>query len=90
MKTTFVAPDRNLDRGRCGPPCGTGLPDKPVQYIVPFAAPANRTSPARLQAQVFADEIRQGNDRDQQAGAGGGLAWSQMNSMPGRRHTIIA
>ena len=64
-------------------------PDKPVQYIIPFAAAGESDVAARLQAQVFAMKYGKEMIVINKPGAGGGLAWSQMNSMPGDGHTIV-
>ena len=66
-----------------------GYPDKPVQYIIPFAPAGESDVAARLQAQVFATKYGKEMIVINKPGAGGGLAWSQMNSMPGDGHTII-
>jgi tripartite-type tricarboxylate transporter receptor subunit TctC len=64
-------------------------PDKPVQYIVPFAAAGESDVAARLQAQVFQAKYKQEMIVINKPGAGGALAWSQMNGMPGDGHTIV-
>jgi len=64
-------------------------PDKPVQYVIPFAAGGESDIAARLQAQVFQAKYKQEMIVVNKPGAGGALAWSQMNSMPGDGHTIV-
>lgn len=64
-------------------------PDKPVQYIIPFAAGGESDVAARLQSQVFKEKFKQDMIVITKVGAGGGLAWSQMNSMPGDGYTIV-
>ena len=64
-------------------------PDKSVQYIIPFVPGGESDIAARLQSQVFKDKFKQDMIVINKAGAGGGLAWSQMNSMPGDGYTII-
>ena len=66
-----------------------GYPDKPVQYIIPFAPAGESDIAARLQAQVFATKYGKEMIVVNKPGAGGGLVWSQMNSMPADGHTII-
>jgi len=66
-----------------------GFPDQPVQSIIPFAAAGESDVAARLQAQVFATKYGKEMIVINKPGAGGGLAWSQMNSMPADGHTII-
>jgi putative tricarboxylic transport membrane protein len=64
-------------------------PDKPVQYIIPFAPGGESDIAARLQAQAFQAKYKQELIVVNKPGAGGALAWSQMNSMPGDGHTIV-
>jgi len=64
-------------------------PDKPVQYIIPFAAAGESDIAARLQAQVFQAKYKQEMIVLNKPGAGGALVWSQMNSMPGDGHTVV-
>src|SRR5258707_7963272 len=64
-------------------------PDKPVQYIIPFAPGGESDIAARLQAQVFSAKYKQEMIVVNKAGAGGALAWSQMNGMPPDGHTIV-
>ena len=67
----------------------SAYPDKPVQYIIPFAPAGESDIAARLQAQVFQAKYKQEMIVINKPGAGGALAWSQMNSMPGDGHTIV-
>ena len=64
-------------------------PDKPVQYVIPFAPGGESDVAARLQAVVFKNKYNQDMVVVNKAGAGGGLAWSQMNTMPGDGYTIV-
>jgi len=64
-------------------------PDRPVQYIVPFVPGGESDIAARLQAQVFSAKYKQEMVVINKAGAGGALAWSQMNGMPGDGYTIV-
>jgi tripartite-type tricarboxylate transporter receptor subunit TctC len=64
-------------------------PDKPVQYIIPFAAGGESDIAARLQAQAFSEKYKKEMIVINKPGAGGALAWTQMNSMPGDGHTIV-
>ncbi len=64
-------------------------PDKPVQYIIPFTAGGESDLAARLQAQAFSVKYKQEMIVINKPGAGGALAWSQMNNMPGDGHTIV-
>jgi tripartite-type tricarboxylate transporter receptor subunit TctC len=64
-------------------------PDKPVQYVIPFVAGGESDIAARLQAQAFQLKFKQDMVIVNKPGAGGALAWSQMNNMPGDGHTIV-
>jgi tripartite-type tricarboxylate transporter receptor subunit TctC len=64
-------------------------PDKPVQYIIPFAPAGESDVAARLQAQVFQAKYKHEMIVINKPGAGGALAWSQMNSMPADGHTVV-
>jgi tripartite-type tricarboxylate transporter receptor subunit TctC len=64
-------------------------PDRPIQYIIPFAPGGESDVAARLQALVFKAKYGQEMIVLNKPGAGGGLAWSQMNSMPGDGYTIV-
>lgn len=70
--------------------CGGAFayPEKPVQYIIPFAPGGESDITARMQAQVFAAKYKQQMVVLNRPGAGGGLVWSQLNSMPADGYTI--
>jgi len=64
-------------------------PERVVQYVIPFAPGGESDIAARLQAEVF--KVKYGKDMIvvNKPGAGGGLAWSQMNNTPGDGYTIV-
>ena len=64
------------------------FPDKPIQYIIPFAPGGESDLTARLQAEVFAKKYKQQMIVLNRPGAGGGLIWGQLNSMPADGYTI--
>ena len=64
------------------------FPDKPIQYIIPFAPGGESDITARMQAQVFAAKYRQQMIVLNRPGAGGGLIWGQLNTMPADGYTI--
>jgi len=64
-------------------------PDKPIQYVIPFAPGGESDIAARLQAQVCQAKYKQEMIVVNKPGAGGALAWSQMNAMPGDGYTIV-
>ena len=64
------------------------FPDKPIQYIIPFAPGGESDLTGRLQAEVFAKKYKQQMVVINRPGAGGGLVWGQLNSLPNDGHTI--
>ena len=70
-------------------PLSLAYPDKPVQYVIPFAPGGESDVAARLQAQVFSAKFKQEMIVVNKPGAGGALAWSQLNAMPGDGHTVV-
>src|SRR5262249_60660974 len=63
-------------------------PDKPIQYIIPFAPGGESDITARMQAQVFAAKYKQQMIVLNRPGAGGGLIWGQLNTMPADGYTV--
>jgi tripartite-type tricarboxylate transporter receptor subunit TctC len=64
------------------------FPDKPIQYIVPFAPGGESDLTARMQAEVFAKKYKQQMVVINRPGAGGGLVWGQLNSLPNDGYTV--
>ena len=64
-------------------------PDKPVQYVIPFAPGGESDIAARFQQQVFKVKFNQDLIVTNKPGAGGALAWSQLNNMQGDGYTIM-
>lgn len=65
-------------------------PEKPVRYIIPFAAGGESDIGARLQQPVFRKLFGQELIVESKPGAGGALAWAQANSFPGDGYTLIS
>ena len=63
-------------------------PDKPVQYIIPFAPGGESDITARMQAVVFQQKYRQTMVVLNRPGAGGGLIWSTLNGMSADGYTV--
>jgi tripartite-type tricarboxylate transporter receptor subunit TctC len=63
-------------------------PDRTVQYIIPFVAGGESDIAARLQQVVFKQKYGQDMVVVNRAGAGGGLVWAQLNSLPADGYTI--
>src|SRR4051794_1975525 len=66
---------------------GTGAahaayPEKPVQYIIPFTPGGESDYVARVQSEIFKNKFKQSMIVLNKPGAGGGLVWAQLNSMP--------
>ena len=65
-----------------------GYPEKPVQYLIPFAAGGESDIVARFQQQAFAQKFKQDMVVVNRPGGGGALVWQQLNSLPGDGYTI--
>jgi tripartite-type tricarboxylate transporter receptor subunit TctC len=63
-------------------------PDKAVQYIIPFPAGGESDYVARLQSEIFKNKYKQSMIVVNRPGAGGGLVWGQLNSLPADGYTI--
>jgi len=70
-------------------PARASFPEKPVRYIIPFAPGGESDIAARLQQGVFRRKFGQELVIESKPGAGGALAWSQLNSMPGDGYTVM-
>ena len=70
-------------------PGAWAYPDKPVQYIIAFSAGGESDVMARWQQIVFRKLYNKDMIILNKPGAGGGLAWSQINSQPPDGHTIV-
>jgi tripartite-type tricarboxylate transporter receptor subunit TctC len=66
-----------------------GYPEKPVQYIIPFSAGGESDVAARQQTLLFKTRFGQEMIVVNKPGAGGALAWSQLNGLPGDGYTIM-
>ncbi|WP_151633164.1 Bug family tripartite tricarboxylate transporter substrate binding protein [Noviherbaspirillum aerium] len=64
-------------------------PDKQIQYVIPFPAGGESDYVARLQAELFKNKYKQTMLVLNKAGAGGALAWAQLNTMPNDGYTIV-
>lgn len=64
-------------------------PDKPINYILPFNAGGESDLSARFQQAVFEEETGVSSVIQYQPGAGGAVAWSQLNSMSGDGYSIM-
>jgi tripartite-type tricarboxylate transporter receptor subunit TctC len=66
-----------------------GYPEKQVQYIIPFSAGGESDVAARLQAQLFKAKYGQDMIVVNKPGAGGALAWAQLNGLAGDGYNIM-
>jgi len=70
-------------------PARAAYPDRPVRLYIPFSPGGESDIGARLQQGVFKKITGQEMVVESKPGAGGALAWSQLNSMPGDGHSIM-
>ena len=64
-------------------------PEKNVQYIIPFVPGGESDVMARWQQAVFRNKYKHELIVVNKPGAGGGLAWSQLNGMSADGYTIM-
>ncbi len=70
-------------------PARAAYPEKPVHYIIPFAPGGESDIAARFQQLVYRKKFGQELVIDSKPGAGGALAWSQLNGFAGDGYTIM-
>ena len=70
-------------------PARAAYPDRLVHYYIAFAPGGESDIAARLQQQVYRRKFGQEVVVESKPGAGGGLAWSQLNQYPGDGYTIM-
>jgi len=63
-------------------------PEKTVQYIIPFTPGGESDYVARMQSEVFRKKYDQTMVVQNRPGAGGGLVWAQLNSLPADGYTL--
>ena len=65
------------------------FPDRAINYIIPFVPGGESDIAARLQGKVAAKITGKDFVVQNKAGAGGALAWSQLNSFVGDGYTVV-
>jgi len=70
-------------------PARAAYPEKAVRYIIAFAPGGESDTAARFQQVVWRKKFGQELVVESKAGAGGALAWTQLNSFPGDGYTIM-
>lgn len=70
-------------------PARAAYPDKPVKMIIAFPPGGESDIGARLQQIVFRKLFGQEMVVESKPGAGGALAWSQLNTFPGDGYTVM-
>lgn len=70
-------------------PARAAYPEKPVRYILAFPPGGESDIAARLQQGVWKRKFGHEMVVESKAGAGGALAWSQLNQFPGDGYTIM-
>jgi tripartite-type tricarboxylate transporter receptor subunit TctC len=64
-------------------------PDKLVNYYLPFPAGGESDIAARFQQEVFRKKYKQEMIVQYKTGAGGAVAWQQLNAMPGDGYSLM-
>jgi putative tricarboxylic transport membrane protein len=72
-----------------GEATAAGYPEKNIRYIIPFVPGGESDVMARWQQTVFRKKYKHELIVDNRPGAGGGLAWSMLNSMSADAYTIM-
>lgn len=70
-------------------PARAAYPEKPVRYVIAFAPGGESDIAARLQQEVWRKKYAHELVIESKAGAGGALAWSQLNGFPGDGYLIM-
>ena len=70
-------------------PARAAYPEKPVRYIIAFAPGGESDIAARFQQGIWRKKWPHELVIESKAGAGGALAWSQLNQFPGDGYTIM-
>ena len=70
-------------------PARAAYPEKPVHYIIAFAPGGESDIAARLQQEVWRKKWGHELVVESKAGAGGALAWSQLNGFAGDGYTVM-
>jgi tripartite-type tricarboxylate transporter receptor subunit TctC len=70
-------------------PARAEYPEKPVRYYIAFAPGGESDIAARLQQNVWRRKYGQELVVESKPGAGGALAWSQLNGYPGDGYTVM-
>jgi tripartite-type tricarboxylate transporter receptor subunit TctC len=70
-------------------PARAAWPEKPVRYIIAFAPGGESDIVARFQQEVWRRKFGQELVIESKPGAGGALAWSQLNGFPGDGYTVM-
>ena len=70
-------------------PAHAAYPEKPVRYILAFAPGGESDIAARFQQGVWRKKFAQELVIESKPGAGGALAWSQLNGFPGDGYVIM-
>lgn len=65
------------------------FPERAINYVIPFVPGGESDIAARLQGKVASKLTGKEFVVQNKAGAGGALAWSQLNSLPGDGYTVV-
>jgi tripartite-type tricarboxylate transporter receptor subunit TctC len=69
--------------------CFAQFPERAINYVIPFVPGGESDIAARLQGKVASKLTGKDFIVQNKPGAGGALAWGQLNSMPGDGYTLV-
>ena len=70
-------------------PARAAYPEKQVRYVIAFSPGGESDVAARFQQEIWRKRFAHELVIESKPGAGGALAWSQLNTLPGDGHTIM-
>lgn len=89
MQTPFLRSLAAIALGTIATLASAQYPERAVNYIIPFVPGGESDITARLQGKVLSRIAGKDFIVQNKAGAGGALAWGQLNNMPGDGYTVV-
>jgi len=89
VQTPFLRSLAAIALGTIATLASAQYPERAVNYIIPFVPGGESDITARLQGKVLSRIAGKDFIVQNKAGAGGALAWGQLNNMPGDGYTVV-